>query len=159
VQTFYFILAGILIVIGIAGTVVPILPGVPLVFGGMWLAAWADQYRHVGLWTLLILGLLSAFALLIDLIASIAGAKRVGASGRAIWGASIGMLIGMFFLLPGLLIGPFAGALIGELSTGSSVRKATTVGIGTWIGLLFGTLAKIALCFTMLGIFAIAYIF
>ena len=91
VQTFYFILAGVLIVIGIAGTVVPVLPGVPLVFGGMWLAAWADQYRHVGIWTLLMLGLLSAFALLIDLIASIAGAKRVGATSRAIWGASIGM--------------------------------------------------------------------
>src|SRR5580692_6555902 len=96
VQTFYFILSALLIVVGVAGAVVPALPGVPLVFGGMWLAAWADQYRHVGLWTLLILGLLSAFALLIDLIASIAGAKRVGASSRAIWGASIGMLIGMF---------------------------------------------------------------
>lgn len=158
-QTFYFMLAAVLVVIGIAGTVLPVLPGVPLVFGGLWLAAWADQYRHVGLWTLVILGVLSAFALLIDFAASIAGAKRVGASGRAIWGASLGMLIGLFFLLPGLLIGPFAGALIGELSTGSSMRKAVKVGIGTWIGLLFGTLAKIALCFTMLGVFALAYVF
>ena len=158
-QTSYFILAASLIAVGIAGTVVPILPGVPLVFGGMWLAAWADQYRHVGLWTLIVLGVLSAFALLIDFIATVAGAKRVGASGRAIWGASIGMLIGMFFLLPGLILGPFLGALVGELSVGSTMRKATAVGVGTWIGLLFGTLAKIALCFTMLGVFAIAYIF
>ena len=158
-QTFYFILSALLIVVGIAGTVVPILPGVPLVFGGMWLAAWADQYRHVGTWTLVILGVLSALALLIDFVASLVGARRVGASGRAIWGASIGMVVGIFFALPGLLLGPFLGALAGELSSGSGMRHATRVGIGTWIGLLFGTLAKIALCFTMLGVFAFAYIF
>jgi uncharacterized protein len=159
VQTSYFILSALLIVVGIVGTVVPILPGVPLVFGGMWLAAWADGYRHVGIWTLVALGVLSAFALLIDFFASLVGARRVGASGRAIWGASLGMLVGIFFGLPGLLLGPFVGALIGELSAGRDMRQAARVGVGTWIGLLFGTLAKIALCFTMLGVFAIAYLF
>ncbi len=158
-QTFYFILSALLIVIGIAGTVVPILPGIPFVFGGMWLAAWADSYRHVGMWTLVALGVLSVFALLIDFFASVVGARRVGASGRAIWGASIGMFVGLIFGLPGLLLGPFVGAIAGELSAGRGFGQATRVGVGTWIGLLFGTLAKIALCFTMLGIFAIAYIF
>ena len=158
-QTFYFILSALLIIVGIAGTVIPVLPGVPLVFGGMWLAAWADDYRHVGTWTLLALGMLSVLALLIDFFASLVGARRVGASSRAIWGASIGMLVGLFFGLPGLLLGPFVGALAGELSAGRGLGQATRVGVGTWIGLLFGTLAKIALCFTMLGVFAIAYIF
>jgi hypothetical protein len=158
-QTLLFVLAAILIVAGIAGTVVPILPGVPLVFAGMWLAAAADNYQHVGTFTLILLGTLTLFALAIDFIASIAGAKRVGATRRAIWGASIGMIVGIFFGLIGLLLGPFIGALIGELSSGSTMHQATRVGIGTWIGLLFGTLAKIALCFTMLGVFALMFIF
>ena len=158
-QTLYFILSALLILAGLAGAVLPALPGVPLVFAGMWLAAWADEFRHVGWWTLLILGVLSALALLIDFLASVLGARRVGASGRALWGASIGMLIGLFFGLPGLLLGPFLGAIAGELSSGSHVRKATAVGVGTWLGLLFGTLAKLALCFTMLGVFALAFVF
>jgi len=57
-----------------------------------------------------------------------------------------------------LLLGPFVGALIGELSTGSRLHKATSVGVGTWLGLLFGTLAKLALCFTMLGVFLLAFV-
>lgn len=157
-QTLYFVLAAILILAGLAGAVLPALPGVPLVFAGMWLAAWTDHFQHVGMWKLILLGILSAIALLIDFVASILGAKRVGASSRALWGASIGTLVGLFFGLPGLLLGPFVGAIIGEISAGSRVGKATRVGVATWLGLLFGTLAKLALCFTMLGIFAVAFV-
>jgi uncharacterized protein YqgC (DUF456 family) len=157
-QTGYFVLAGILILVGLAGAVVPILPGVPLVFGGMLLAAWADHFRHIGAFTLSVLGILAALALLVDFLAGVLGAKRVGASTRALWGASIGMLVGFFFGLPGLLLGPFVGAVIGELSAGGKLDHATRVGVGTWIGLLFGTLAKLALCFTMLGVFALAFV-
>ena len=154
-QTLFFILSGILIVAGIAGTVVPILPGVPLVFAGMLLAAWADHFQHIGPLTLTILGVLCVLALLIDFAAGLLGAKRVGASTRALWGASFGTLTGLFFGLPGLLLGPFLGAALGELSAGRELAHATRVGVGTWLGLLFGTLAKIALCFTMLGVFAL----
>src|SRR3954453_11999802 len=117
-QMLYFILSGALIIAGIAGTVVPILPGVPLVFAGMLLAAWADHFQHIGAFTLAILGVLCALALVIDFAAGLLGAKRVGASGRALWGASFGTLIGLFFGLPGLLLGPFLGAALGELSAG-----------------------------------------
>jgi len=157
-QTAYFILAALLIVAGIAGAVLPALPGVPLVFGGMLLAAWADHFQHVGAVTLTLLGILCAIALLIDFVAGVMGAKRVGASSRALWGATIGTFAGLFFGIPGLLLGPFVGAVIGELSTGSRLHKATSVGVGTWLGLLFGTLAKLALCFTMLGIFLLAFV-
>ena len=153
-QTLYFILSGTLIIAGIAGTVVPMLPGVPLVFAGMLLAAWADHFQHVGAVTLTFLGVLCALALLIDFVASMLGARRVGASSRALWGASLGTLTGLFFGLPGLLLGPFVGAALGELSAGRELSHAPRVGGGTWLGLLFGTLAKIALCFTMLGVFA-----
>ena len=156
--TLLFVLAALLILVGLAGAVVPVLPGVPLVFAGMWLAAGTDHYQHIGTFTLILLGVLAVLALAIDFVASLFGAKRVGASVRALWGASIGTIVGFFFSLPGLLLGPFIGALIGELSVGSRLGKATSVGIGTWIGLLFGALAKLALCFTMLGVFVLAFL-
>jgi uncharacterized protein YqgC (DUF456 family) len=157
-QTAYFVLAALLILVGLAGAVLPALPGVPLVFAGMLLAAWADHFQHVGAVTLTILGALCLIALLIDFVAGVMGARRVGASPRALWGATIGTFAGLFFGIPGLLLGPFVGALIGELTAGSHFNHATNVGIGTWIGLLFGTLAKLALCFTMLGIFLVAFV-
>ena len=156
--TAYFILAGLLIVAGIAGAILPAIPGVPLVFAGMLLAAWADHFQHLGVFTLSLLGLLGLVALLVDFVAGMLGAKRVGASTRALWGATLGTFAGLFFGIPGLLLGPFVGAVIGELSAGSAMHKATSVGVGTWLGLLFGTLAKLALCFTMLGIFLFAFI-
>jgi uncharacterized protein YqgC (DUF456 family) len=157
-QTIWFILAAVLIIAGFAGAILPALPGVPLVFGGMLLAAWADHFQHVGVLTLTVLGVLCVIALLIDFVAGMLGAKRVGASPRALWGATLGTLVGLFFGIPGLLLGPFIGAIAGELTAGSKVDHATRVGIGTWLGLLFGTLAKVALCFTMLGIFLVAFV-
>jgi uncharacterized protein len=157
-QTAYFVLAAVLILVGFAGAVLPALPGVPIVFAGMFLAAWADHFQHVGAFTLILLGVLCVIAMLIDFVAGMLGAKRVGASPRALWGATIGTLVGLFFGIPGLLLGPFVGAVAGELTAGSHVHHATRVGVGTWLGLLFGTLAKLALCFTMLGIFLIAFV-
>jgi len=158
-QALYFILAAILILVGLAGTVVPALPGVPLVFAGMLVAAWADHFQHVGMFSLIVLGVLSLLALAIDFVAGLLGARRVGASPHAIWGAMIGTVVGLFFGLPGIVLGPFVGAVAGELLVGSQLSRAAHVGIGTWLGLLFGTLAKIALCFTMLGVFALAFVF
>ena len=158
-QIAYLVVAALLIITGIAGAVLPALPGVPLVFAGMLLAAWADHFNHVGSITLSILGVLCVIAMLIDFVAGVLGAKRVGASSRALWGATLGTFAGLFFGIPGLLLGPFVGAVIGELTAGSRMHQATRVGVGTWLGLLFGTLAKLALCFTMLGIFLLAFVF
>jgi len=152
-------LSAVLILVGILGTVVPALPGVPLVFAGMLLAAWADHFQHVGTITLVVLGVLSLLALAIDFVAGLLGAKRVGASPHAIWGAVLGTIVGLFFGLPGLVFGPFLGAVAGELLVGSRLERAAHVGVGTWLGLLFGTLAKIALCFAMLGVFALSFLF
>ena len=154
----WYALAAVLIVIGIIGTVLPILPGVPIVFGGMLLAAWADHFAHVGTFTLIVLGVMAALALLIDLIAGMLGAKRVGASRYAVIGATLGTLVGIFFGLPGLLLGPFVGALLGELAAGGTLRTATGVGVGAWLGFLVGAIAKLGICFAMLGVFALAFI-
>ena len=158
-QIVWYVLAAVLIVIGFAGTIVPILPGVPIVFGGMWLAAWADRYAHVGTFTLIVLGVLTALALILDFVAGMHGAKRVGASRHAVIGALLGTMVGLLFGLPGLLLGPFVGALLGELAAGGGLRKATDVGIGAWLGFVLGVAAKLGICFAMLGIFAFAFAF
>lgn len=159
IQTLYYVLAGILILIGVAGTVLPALPGLPLVFGGMLLAAWAGDFEQVGGWMLVLLGVLTVLSLGIDLLATAMGAKRVGASKLALLGAVVGTFAGLFFGPIGLLAGPFIGALAGELIHGREVRKATRVGFGTWLGILVGTVLKIGLAFAMLGLFAFAWFF
>lgn len=150
-------LAALLVIAGLAGAVLPAIPGVPLVFGGLWLAAWIDHYTHVGVITLVILGALTVVALSVDWIASSMGAKRAGASPQAITGAALGTLFGAFLGIPGLLLGPFIGAVIGEVVARGSLEQAARVGIATWMGLLFGTLAKLALSLAMVGIFAVSY--
>lgn len=154
----YYVLAALIILVGLAGTILPALPGVPLVFGGMLLAAWAGHFQTIGVWTLVMLGVLAAIAMTLDFVSGLLGAKRVGASKAALWGAIIGTFVGLFFGLPGLLFGPFIGAVAGELLAGADVRRSTHVGLATWIGLLFGTLAKLALSFTMLGVFVLALV-
>lgn len=156
-HTLWYVLAAVMVLVGIVGSVLPALPGVPLVFGGLLLAAWAGDFRHVGAFTLSVLGALTVFALVVDFVAGVLGARRVGASRYAVIGAALGTLIGIFFGLPGLLLGPFAGALIGELAAGGTLHKATEVGIGAWIGFVAGTVVKLGVCFAMLGIFALAH--
>jgi uncharacterized protein YqgC (DUF456 family) len=158
-QTLYYVLAALLVLVGVAGTILPALPGLPLVFGGMLLAAWAGGFEQVGAWTLVVLGLLTALSLGIDLLATAVGAKRVGASRLALLGAVIGTFAGLFFGLIGLFVGPFAGALAGELIHTRQVGQATRVGFGTWIGILLGSVLKIGLAFAMLGLFALAWVF
>ena len=154
-----YVLAALLMLGGLAGSVLPMLPGIPMVFGGIWLAAAVDGYRHLGLWWLLVIGAIGAVGVIVDFVASALGAKRVGASPRALWGAAIGTIVGMFFSIPGLLFGPFIGAILGELASGTSVLRSAHVGVGTWLGLLFGTLLKLVLSFLMVGLFGVAMLF
>jgi len=150
-------LAACLIAAGVIGSAVPALPGIPLAFAGIWLAAAEDDYRHIGLWWLLVIAGVGAAGLILDLVAGALGARRAGASARAVAGALLGSVIGIFFGLPGLLLGPFAGALLGELSTGNSMKRSTHVGFHAWIGLIFGTIMKLVSCVTMVLLFAAAW--
>ncbi|WP_430390867.1 DUF456 domain-containing protein [Dyella sp. 20L07] len=153
-----YVLAALLMVAGLAGNILPALPGIPMIFGGIWLAAAVDQYRHLGVWWLVTIGVLGLVGVIVDFVASTLGAKRVGASRLALWGAALGTIVGMFFGIAGLLLGPFIGAIIGELASGTSVLRSAHVGAATWIGLLFGTLVKLVLSFVMIGLFAFAWL-
>ena len=146
-----------LVVAGIAGTILPALPGAPLVFVGLLLVAWADGFQKVGWFTLVIVGLLAALTFPLDIMAASMGAKRVGASWLALVGAAIGTIVGFFFSLPGILLGPFIGAVAGEYLSRRDLRQAGRVGVGTWIGFVIGVAGKMALIFMMIGIFAFAY--
>jgi len=152
-----WVLAAFMVLVGVLGSVLPGLPGVPLVYGGLLVAAWADDFQRVGWIVLTLLGLMTLASFAIDFVATSLGAKRVGATKLAIVGAMLGTLAGLFLGLPGLILGPFLGAAAGELVSHGRLEQAGRVGLATWVGLVFGTLAKIALVFTMLGVFGAAY--
>lgn len=160
----FYVLAALLMLVGIAGVVLPALPGLPLLFAGMLLAAWADGFERVGTLSLVALGLMTAVSFVVDFWATAVGAQRVGASRLALVGAVVGTFVGLFFGLPGLFAGPFLGAVAGELISRRDLRpagfgQATRVGFGTWVGIALGVALKLALAVLMLGVFALAWWF
>lgn len=151
-----YLLAAALIVGGVAGAILPFLPGIPMIFGGIWLAAAVDEYQHLGWGWLVAIGIVGAVGVALDFVSASIGAKKIGATPRALWGAGVGTTIGMFFGIPGLIIGPFAGAVVGELSSGKSILRSAHVGVSTWVGMLVGMLAKVVISFLMLGMAGVA---
>ena len=152
-----WIIACIFILIGIMGTVLPAIPGTPLMFCGFLIAAWIDNFQKVGWIILTVLGILTLFSIGIDILAASIGAKRMGANRAAILGAVIGTFIGLFFGIAGLVIGPFLGAVVGGYMSRGDWTEASKAGFGTWIGLVFGVAVKLGLAFTMLAIFITAF--
>jgi uncharacterized protein len=153
------ILAALLVAAGLAGLVLPALPGAPLLFGGFLLAAWAENFEYVRPWTLVLIALLAVLTYAVDFWATMFGTKKFGASRRAVIGALIGAVVGIFLGFPGVLLGPFIGAVIGELSARRSLQDATRAGIGATVGLVLGAALKIALAVSMVGIFIVARFF
>ena len=150
-----WIVAIILVLAGMAGLLFPILPGAPILFAGLFLAAWAEGFEHVGTGTLIALGIMALLMYVLDFLAGAFGAKRFGASPRAIIGATLGAVVGIFFGIPGVLLGPFIGAVLGELTAQSDLKTAGRAGIGATVGLALGAAAKLALAFAMVGTFVV----
>jgi uncharacterized protein YqgC (DUF456 family) len=156
--TLLWILAVLLVIIGLVGIVVPALPGPVLVFAGLLLAAWIDGFEKVGWVPLIILGALTALSFLADLLATGAGAKKAGASKQAVIGAAVGTVVGIFFGIAGIVAGPFIGAVIGEFLAERDLVRAGRVGYGTMIGLILGAAMKVAIALAMIGVFATAWL-
>jgi uncharacterized protein YqgC (DUF456 family) len=156
--TLLYLLAIVLVIIGLAGTVLPVIPGALLVFAGLFAAAWADGFARVGTLALVIIGVLGALAFVTDFVASLLGAKRVGASPLALFGAALGGGIGLFLGLPGMILGPFVGAVAGELIARGGLRQAGKVGLGTWLGLVAAAVVKVIIAFMMIATFLAFYI-
>jgi uncharacterized protein YqgC (DUF456 family) len=157
-NTLLWIAAVALIAIGVAGTILPAIPGVTLVFLGMLLAAWIDDFARIPVWLVVVFGVLTAIAWGVDYLAAAAGAKKAGASKLAVIGAMIGTVAGVFTGFVGLLFMPLVGAAVGEFIAQRDLRRAGTVGVATWLGLLVGTAVKVAIVFAMIGVFVLALV-
>jgi uncharacterized protein YqgC (DUF456 family) len=151
-----YALAAALILVGVVGTVMPGIPGIPLVLAGMVLAAAVDSFRLVSWWTLGVLAALTALSVVIEYLAAALGARRVGASPWAMAGAVLGGLAGIAFGPIGMLVGPLVGAVAGELLARRDLRQAGRAGIAAWLGFLVGTVAKAGIVVVMLAVFGAA---
>jgi len=157
-DTLLWIIAGLLVIVGIAGTVLPALPGTILVFGGLLMGAWLDDFNKVGGWPLTAMGVLTLLSFLVDVFSAAFGAKSVEASKEAFIGATIGTFIGIFFGLPGVILGPLVGAAAGEYKARKDVIQAGRAGIATWLGIVVGTGLKLGFAFLMVGLFVVSYL-
>lgn len=151
--------SALLILLGLLGTVLPALPGLALVFLGIWLGAWIGDYRQVSGLTVAILGGLALLAWALDYVAALLGARGAGASRQALAGAALGTLAGVFMGLVGVLFMPFVGAVAGEYLARGSQRDSVKVGLATWLGLIVGLVAKVVIACVMIGVFLVALLF
>ena len=154
--TFLWALSAVLVVAGLAGTVLPLLPGTLLVWAGLLLGAWIDDFTRVSVVTVVVITLLAALAWALDFVAGLMGAKRAGASKLALLGAAVGTVVGIFMGLVGVLFMPLVGAAIGEYWAQKDQQRAAKVALATWVGLLLGMVAKVVISFVMVGIFLVA---
>ncbi len=154
-----WILVVFLMIVGILGTILPAVPGVTLIFGGVVLAAWIDDFTRIPVWLLMVCGVLTAATWVIDYTSAASGARRLGASRFAVIGAFVGTFAGIFTGLWGLLFMPFAGAAIGEFIARRDIVRAGHVGFATWVGIVLGTALKLAIAFAMIGAVIVALVF
>ncbi len=158
-MTAILVISGLIaLMIGLLGTIYPAIPGLILMFAGAWLLGYAGDYTIIGTNTLIFLGIVTVVGTAMDYVAGMLGAKFTGASKTAIWGALIGGIIGAFFSIPGLLLGPLLGATIGEFWARKDLWTAGKVGIGTFIGFIIGVVAKIGCALVILITLAFMYI-
>ena len=157
--TFLWLLCTALILAGLAGTVLPVLPGTILVLGGIVLGAWIDDFSRVGITTVVVVTVLASIAWILEYLAGLMGAKKAGASKQALLGAAVGTVLGLFMGLVGVLFMPLVGATVGEYLAQKDQKRAVKVGIATWVGIMVGLIAKVVLAFVMVGIFVAALLF
>lgn len=157
-QIIGLVLALLVMFIGMAGSILPGIPSTPLVV----LAAIAHRLyfgdASLSNWALAVLVALMLLSLVMDYVASMFGAKKLGATWRGVLGAVVGGVIGIFFALPGIILGPFIGALAFEMIGGREWKEAARAGLGAVIGLFVGALGKLACCALMMGLFAASVI-
>ena len=153
---FLWVLSVVMIVAGLAGTVLPLLPGTLLVWGGIVLGAWIDDFARVSITTVVVISLMGLLAWGLDYAAGLMGAQKAGASKLALIGAAAGTVLGLFMGLVGVLFMPLVGAAIGEYLARKDQTRAVRVGFATWVGIMVGLIAKVVLAFMMVGFFVAA---
>lgn len=158
-ETLLWVLSVVLIVVGVAGTVLPALPDTLFVLGGIVLGAWIDDFTRVGWVVVTIVSVLAVLAWVLDYVAGLLGARKAGASRQAIIGAALGTVAGLFMGLVGVLFMPLVGAAIGEFIAQKDHQRAVKVGVATWLGIMAGLVSKVVIAFMMIGLFIGALLF
>ncbi len=150
------VIGALLVLIGFAGSILPVIPGPPISWVGFLMLRWTD-YIHRGasgydnvLWILLFLVVLVT---ILDYVVPVMGTRRFGGSKRGVWGATIGVVAGLFFGPPGIIIAPFLGAYIGEVSSGKKDKEALRAAWGSFVGFLMGVGMKLMVCGAILFFF------
>jgi uncharacterized protein len=154
--TLLWILSVALMLIGLAGTVLPALPGTLFVLAGIVLGAWIDDFTRVGWGVLAVVIALAVLAWVLDYVAGLMGARKVGASRQALIGAALGTVVGLFMGLIGVFFMPLVGAAIGEYLARRDQQRALKVGVATWLGIMAGLVSKVVIAFMMIGVFVAA---
>lgn len=152
----FWIIAVLLILTGLAGVVLPSLPGIPLIFAGILLAAWIGDFQRIGVFAVSVMAILAVIGLVIDYASTAISAKKFGASRQGVIGAAAGTLAGVFSGVWGLLLMPLLGAALGEFIARRDMLRAGKIGAATWLGLLVAAVIKLALAFTMIGVFIVS---
>jgi uncharacterized protein YqgC (DUF456 family) len=150
-----YLLGGLALAAGVAGVVLPLLPGAVLLFLGVVLVAWAGGFALVGWPTLVAAGILCVVIWVVDFVAAALGARASGASRWAVLGAGLGFAVGLFFAPLGLLVGPVVGAVALEYLKDPDFERALRAGAGAFVGFLLGSVVKVGLAFVVLGVLAV----
>jgi len=153
-----YVLGVLVLIAGLAGIVLPALPGAPLLVAGVLLVAWAGHFQVVGWGTVIAAAILGALIWAVDVLAGVLGARAFGASRWAVIGSGVGVVAGLFFGIPGIVLGPAIGALAFEYWKDPDLAKAAKAGVGALVGFVLGTVAKVALAFVLLGLLALALV-
>lgn len=157
----FAILGSLLVLIGFFGSILPVIPGPPISWAGLLLLKWTGYisdnqpgYQNV-LWILLFFVVLVT---ILDYVVPIMGTRKYGGSKRGVWGATLGVVVGLFFGPPGIILGPFLGAYLGEISSGKKDREALKAAWGSFVGFLLGVGLKLMTCGVIL-FFYIRFLF
>jgi uncharacterized protein YqgC (DUF456 family) len=154
-----YVLGAALLAAGVAGLVLPVLPGAVLLVLGVIALAWAGDFVILGWGTVAFAGLMGLAITAVDGAASILGAKAFGASKWAVIGSAVGLLVGLFLGLPGIILGPAVGALVFEYVKDPNFERALKAGLGTFVGFVVGSVLKVTLAFALIGVVALRLLF
>jgi hypothetical protein len=158
VEILLYGLGAIALLAGVAGLVLPVLPGALLMVLGVFLIAWAGNFQVVGWGTVAFSVLVAAAITAVDWGASLLGARAFGASRWAVIGSALGLVAGMFLGFPGILLGPAVGAIVLEYLKDPDFKKAAKAGVGAFLGFLVGSVLKVSLAFFLLGVLLLSFL-
>ncbi|TXH24580.1 MAG: DUF456 domain-containing protein [Cyclobacteriaceae bacterium] len=155
-EILWFVLGGLLILIGIVGCFLPVLPGPPLAFLGLWIQQLKEPNPFTSKFLWIWFGI-TVVVTAIDYWAPVYATKKFGGSKAGIWGCMIGLLLGFWMGPFGIIIGPLAGAFIGELMNNQDSSKALRAALGSFVGFLLSTLLKLIACVVMFWYWVVSW--